>query len=144
MHELIVNVPAQWSSAFKAGLAYFAVTFGFGFLLGTVRMLIVVPAIGDISAVMLEMPIMLAISWFSSRWLVGRFRVPEGLAPRLVMGGFAFTLLMFAEVGLSIFGFGRTFAEHLASYRQIASAMGLLGQLAFASFPAIQLSMIDA
>jgi hypothetical protein len=53
----------------------------------------------------------------------------------------AFAILMFAEVGLSILGFGRTFAEHLASYRQIASFMGLLGQLAFASFPAIQLSV---
>jgi hypothetical protein len=57
------------------------------------------------------------------------------------MGGLAFAILMFAEVGLSILGFGRTFAEHLASYRQIASFMGLLGQLAFASFPAIQLSV---
>jgi hypothetical protein len=141
MYELIDNAPAKWSSAFKAGLAYFVVAFGFGFLLGTFRMLVIVPAVGEISAVMLEMPIMLAISWFSSRWLIGRFSVPDGLAPRLVMGGLAFAILMFAEVGLSILGFGRTFAEHLASYRQIASFMGLLGQLAFASFPAIQLSV---
>jgi hypothetical protein len=141
MYELIDNAPAKWSSAFKAGFAYFVVAFGFGFLLGTFRMLVIVPAVGEISAVMLEMPIMLAISWFSSRWLIGRFSVPDGLAPRLVMGGLAFAILMFAEVGLSILGFGRTFAEHLASYRQIASFMGLLGQLAFASFPAIQLSV---
>ena len=141
MHELIDNAPAQWSSAFKAGLGYFVVAFGFGFLLGTVRMLVIVPAVGEMSAVMLEMPIMLAISWFSSRWLVGRFRVPDGLAPRLVMGGLAFALLMLAEAGLSILGFGRSLAEHLASYRQAASIMGLLGQLAFASFPAIQLSV---
>jgi hypothetical protein len=141
MYELIDNAPAKWSSAFKAGLVYFVVAFGFGFLLGTFRMLVIVPAVGEISAVMLEMPIMLAISWFSSRWLIGRFSVPDGLAPRLVMGGLAFAILMFAEVGLSILGFGRTFAEHLASYRQVASFMGLLGQLAFASFPAIQLSV---
>jgi hypothetical protein len=141
MHELIDNEPAQWSSAFKASLAYFVVGFGFGFLLGTFRMLVIVPAVGEISAVMLEMPIMLAISWVSSRWLIGRFSVPDRLAPRLVMGGLAFALLMFAEVGLSIVGFGRTFAEHLASYRQVASIMGLLGQFAFASFPAIQPSV---
>jgi hypothetical protein len=73
MYELIDNAPAKWSSAFKAGLAYFVVAFGFGFLLGTFRMLVIVPAVGEISAVMLEMPIMLAISWFSSRWLIGRF-----------------------------------------------------------------------
>ncbi len=140
MHELIDNEPAQWSSPFKAGLAYFAAGFGFGFLLGTFRMLVVVPAVGEISAVMLEMPIILAISWFSSRWLIGRFSVPDRLAPRLVMGGLAFAVLMFAEAGLSILGFGRTLAEHLASYRQAASILGLLGQLAFASFPAVQLS----
>jgi len=140
MHEMIDNAPAQCSSAFKASLGYFAVVFGFGFLLGSVRMLVIVPAVGEISAVMLEMPIMLAISWFSSQRLVGRFRVPDRLAPRFVMGGLAFALLMLAEVGLSILGFGRTFAEHLASYREVATFIGLLGQLAFASFPAIQLS----
>jgi hypothetical protein len=54
MHELIDNEPAQWSSAFKASLAYFVVGFGFGFPLGTFRMLVIVPAVGEISAVMLE------------------------------------------------------------------------------------------
>ncbi|MDE5456016.1 hypothetical protein GWE18_24945 [Bradyrhizobium sp. CSA112] len=67
MHQLIDNEPAQWSSAFKAGVAYFVVGFGFGFLLGTFRMFVIVPAVGEISAVMREMPIILAISWFSSR-----------------------------------------------------------------------------
>jgi hypothetical protein len=141
MHKLIDNEPAQWSPASKAGLAYFVVGFGFGFLLGTFRMLVVVPAVGEIPAVMLEMPIMLAISWFSSRRLIGWLRVPDRLAPRLVMGGLAFALLMLAEVGLSTLGFGRTLAEHLASYRQVASILGVLGQLAYASFPAIQLSV---
>jgi hypothetical protein len=141
LYKLLDHAPTQWSSAFKAGLAYFIVVFGFGFLLGTFRMLVMVPVVGEISAVMLEMPIMLAISWFSSRWLSGQLSVPAALAPRLVMGGLAFALLMVAEVGLSIFGFGRTLAEHLASYCQFASIIGLLGQAAFASFPAIQLSV---
>jgi hypothetical protein len=141
MHDLIDNAPTQWSSALKAGIAYFVVAFGFGFLLGTFRILVIVPVVGEISAVLLEMPVMLAISWVSSRWIIGRFGVPPTLAPRVVMGGLAFALLMFAELGLSIFGFGRTFAEHLASYCQLASIIGLLGQAAFASFPAIQLSV---
>ena len=53
MHELIDNQPAQWSSAFKASLAYFVVSFGFGFLLGAFRILVIVPAVGEISAVLL-------------------------------------------------------------------------------------------
>ena len=141
MHEASRDERDQWPSALKAGVAYFGAGFGFGFLLGTFRMLVMVPVVGEISAVMLEMPIMLAISWFSSRWLIERFRLPTELSPRLVMGGLAFAFLMVAEVGLSIFGFGRTVAEHLASYCQVASIMGLLGQAAFASFPAIQLSV---
>jgi hypothetical protein len=141
MHELVDHAPAQLSSAFNAGLAYFLVVFGFGFLLGTFRMLIIVPVVGEITAVMLETPILLAISWFSSRWLIERFRVPSRLPIRLVMGGLAFAFLMVAEVGLSIFVFGRTLAEHLASYCHVASILGLLGQAAFASFPAIQLSV---
>ena len=54
MHELIDNERVQWSSAFKAGLTYFVVGFGFDFLLGTFRMLVIVPAVGEIFAVMLE------------------------------------------------------------------------------------------
>lgn len=141
MRETINTEREHWSSALKAGLAYFAIVFGVGFLLGIFRVLVLLPALGERSAVMLELPIMLAICWFSSQWLIALFDVVDWLMPRLFMGGLAFALLMVGEVSISIFGFGRTLAEHIASYRNVSEILGLFAQLAFGMFPAIQLAI---
>jgi hypothetical protein len=123
----------------RAGLAYFAVVFAAGFALGTLRVLVLVPRLGDpLAAVILELPIMLALSWVACRWLVARFDVPTALVDRLVMGGLAFAVLMLAEFGVSALGFGRTLSAHLEQYRQLPALLGLVAQIAFASFPTVQ------
>ncbi len=126
--------------AAKAGLAYFGVVFAAGFLLGTLRVLFLIPRLGESSAVLLELPIMLAVSWMACRWLITRFDVPTALVARLVMGGLAFAVLMTAEVSVSVIGFGRTLSAHLEQYRQFPALIGLAGQIAFAMFPVIQQS----
>jgi hypothetical protein len=125
-------------SALKAGFAYFTIVFAVGFLLGALRVLALVPRLGEALAVAIELPLMLAVSWLVCKSLITRFSVPRGLVPRIAMGGLAFGLLMVAEISVSVLGFRRTISEHLANYQTAAAAMGLLGQLAFALFPAIQ------
>jgi hypothetical protein len=126
-------------NALKAGFFYFSIVFAAGFLLGTLRVLVLVPAVGETQAVLVETPVILALSWFVSASLVIRCRVAAKIGPRLVMGAAAFTLLMLAEAGLSILAFGRSLAEHLASFGTSAGTIGLLGQIAYALFPALQL-----
>jgi len=70
-----------------AGVAYFGVVLAAGFLLGTLRVLVMVPAIGEAGAVGLELPIMLTLSWLACRWLIARFDVAAALTPRLGMAG---------------------------------------------------------
>jgi hypothetical protein len=126
-------------SAAIAGLAYFSIVFAVGFALGTLRVLVLIPTFGDpIAAIIVELPIILALSWMASRWLIVRFDVPISFNARLVMGGLAFTTLMIAELGVSVFGFGRTLSAHLEQYRQLPTLLGLVGQIAFAAFPVIQ------
>jgi hypothetical protein len=127
-------------SAFEAGAAYFAVVFGVGFLLGTFRVLALAPRFGETAAVMIELPVILAASWLACRWLTARFSVPARPKSRLAMGGLAFALLISAEIGLSILVFGRTLSEYLQSFGTTPTILGLLGQVAFALFPTIQLS----
>ncbi|MEQ9487368.1 MAG: hypothetical protein RIM72_00060 [Alphaproteobacteria bacterium] len=125
--------------AAAAGAAYFGAVFAIGFVLGTLRVFIVMPAVGETAAVAIELPVILTLSWLVCRWLIVRVVVAPELAPRLVMGGLAFGMLMAAELGLSAFVFGRTFADHLAHYRTFSGLLGLAGQIAFAAFPALPL-----
>lgn len=131
-------------AALKAGVAYFAVVFAFGFLLGTVRVLGLAPRLGETGAVLIELPIILLISWFVCIWLLDRFAVPQQPAPRATMGAAAFALLMAAELGVSLLVLGRTDTGHLATYQSWSTALGLAAQLGFAAFPLLQMKRIPA
>ena len=126
------------SAALRAGVAYFAIVFAAGFVLGTLRILVLAARLGETAGVALELPLMLATSWFTCGLLLRRFAVPRGWRYRAVMGGLAFLLLMAAELGLSLALFGRTPAAHLATYGRPAAALGLAAQLAFAALPLVR------
>ena len=60
--------------AARAGLTYSAIVFAASFVLGTLRMLVLVPRPGDAAiAVLFELPIILAVSWIAFRWITGSF-----------------------------------------------------------------------
>lgn len=122
----------------KAALAYFVTVFGLGFMLGTVRVLVIIPRIGEAAAVLLELPVMLAASWVAAGWCVRRFAVPARLSTRLAMGFLAFALVMAAELALAVLLFGQSPARYLDTYRHFAGAMGLAAQFGYALFPALR------
>jgi hypothetical protein len=125
-------------TAVKAGLAYFGAVFVVGFMLGVIRVLMLVPRIGEITSVLLETPVILAVSWLVSGWATEKFHVSSAVSQRLVMGGVAFALLMLAEIGVSVFAFGRSIEDHLAAYRSWQGVIGLIAQIAFAMIPVMQ------
>ena len=127
------------ASALKAATLYFAIVFAAGFALGTLRVLAVIPVIGELAAVALEVPVILAVSWFVCRRLAMRFSVPPETGPRMAMGALAFGFLMLAEFALSIFLFGRSGAAYFALLQTPPGLLGLAGQIAFALLPIIQL-----
>jgi hypothetical protein len=135
-----VNSPKAFLAPMKAGLAYFVIVFSFAFLIGIFRVLVLAPAIGKVGAVSCELPIVLAISWVSSRLLIRWFGIVGRPAHRLAMGGLAFTLTMAAEAGLSRFVFGQTFAQYLQGFWYTAAMLGVMGQLGFALIPLVQLA----
>jgi hypothetical protein len=122
------------SAAIRAGLAYFASIFALGFVLGTTRTLWLVPAWGEVAAVLAELPLMLTASWLAARWLVGRYSVPRG-KPRLIMGTLAFALLMTAEAALGVLAFDESLISWAASLFAVPGVFGLVGQIGFALMP---------
>ena len=123
--------------AIVGGFLYFLIVFGAGFLLGTLRILVLAPRVGETAAVLIELPAMLAISWVACGVVLRRRRVPAAPAARLVMGAHAFALLIVAEAALAIVS-GGTPASFLVSLRSAPGALGLAGQIAFAAFPLIR------
>ena len=118
-----------------AGFAYFVPVFTAGVILGIVRAVAISPCVGATIAVLIELPVMLAISWFVCGWSVRLFSVPAGSRTRLQMGAVAFGMLMAAEFVLSLILPNRSVGAFLAAYQTGAGLIGLAGQLAFALFP---------
>lgn len=113
--------------------------FALGFVLGSLRVILLIPRFGEAGAVLIELPVILGIAWIACRQLAGAFDVAPELIPRLVMGATAFFSLMGAELGLSVLAFGRTIADHLAYYCEMHAWVGFAGQVAFGLFPVMQL-----
>jgi hypothetical protein len=122
----------------RPAAAYFGIAFAAGFALGTLRTLFITPHFGELWAVLLELPIMLGISWWACGKVVTRFQVPPRLAPRAIMGALAFGLLMLAEVALSVGLFGRSIGQYADELGSPHGLLGLAGQLAFALIPLVR------
>jgi len=126
------------TTALKAGATYFAIVYLVGFVLGTVRVLLLAPRIGEVAAVLLETPIMLAASWIVSGWCTARFGVPPEVRPRLAMGGAAFALLILGEAGVSMLAFGRSWEGIVAAILSPSGLIGPSAQAIFALLPLFQ------
>jgi hypothetical protein len=122
----------------KAGATYFAIVYVVGFLLGTMRVFLLVPRVGETVAVLLEAPVILGASWIVSRWSVSRFAVQTAAAPRFAMGGIAFGLLIVAETALSILVVGTSWMKLLEVYRSVPGIIGLAAQAVFGLLPFVQ------
>jgi hypothetical protein len=124
-----------------AGATYFAIVFAAGFALGTIRVLVTAPAIGELPAVLLEAPLMLWVSWIACGLCVRRFDLAGRPALAMAVGAEAFVLLLLAELALALTLFGRTPRQQLAARLAPAGLTGLAAQIAFGAMPAIRAAL---
>ena len=117
-----------------AAAAYWAAVFAFAFVLGIVRTLWLTPQIGALAAVLCEVPLTLAMSWWAARWITARYGIAGG-GEALALGLAAFALLMLAEVSLAGVLSGLTPDQWLRGMASPAGAVGLAGQVLFGLMP---------
>lgn len=122
-------------SPWLAAVVYFALVFGAGFILGALRMLLVAPKVGAVTATLIELPALLALSWWVARALMKRLRPPGRSSDAVIVGWVAFGLLISAELALGVWGFGRTLPEQMRAWTSPEGLLGLVGQLGFALLP---------
>lgn len=118
-------------------LLYVAAVFAAAFALGTFRILVLVPRLGELAAVTLEVPVVLGLSWLVAGRVLRRWPLPRP-GQRLAMGGLAFALLMLGETILGVMLFGRTPAGILAAMATLPGLVGLAGQIGFGLIPALR------
>lgn len=98
----------------KAGILYFALVFGAGFVLGPIRVFWVVPHLGERTAELMERPIMLGVMMVTARWLVRQLAVSSTWSSRLGMGGIALGFLLAAELTAVLWLRGLSIDEYVA------------------------------
>ena len=99
----------------KAGILYFALVFGAGFVLGVIRILWAAPRFGTRVAELMETPIMFVVTILAARWIVRRLAVPPKTSSRLGMGCVALGLMLVAEFTVVLWLRGLSISEYLAS-----------------------------
>jgi len=119
----------------KAGVLYFALVFGAGFVLGTIRTLWVVPKVGTRRAELMEAPIMFVVTIMAARWIVLRFAIPPLTSARLGMGVTALALLLAAEFGLMLRLRGLSMRNYLATRDPVSGTVYYLMLVVFAIMP---------
>jgi hypothetical protein len=119
----------------KAGLAYFALVFGAGFVLGALRVSLLVPRFGERIAELSEMPLMFGVIVMAARFVVRRFAVPYSIAARLGTGLLALALLLAAEALLAVVLQDRSLGDYVASRDPVSGSVYLAMLVLFSLMP---------
>jgi hypothetical protein len=119
----------------KAGVLYFAIVFGAGFVLGPIRILWVAPRFGTRMAELMETPIMFVVTIAAAWWIVRRLAVPFTPSRRLGMGFIALGLLLVAEFTLVLWLRGLSINEYLAGRDPVSGTVYYLMIGVFALMP---------
>ena len=119
----------------KAGLLYFVLVFGAGFVLGPIRILWVVPRFGTRIAELMETPIMFMVTIVAARLIVRLLSVPSKLSSRLGMGCIALGFMLVAEFTLVLWLRGLSISEYLASQDPVSKTVYYVMLGAFAIMP---------
>ena len=116
----------------KAAVVYFVLVFGAGFVLGPIRILLLVPRFGVRLAELMEFPLMLVVIVLAARWLVRKFQLG---AHALLVGFLALGLMIAFEFTLVLWLRGLTLTEYFRERDPVAGVVYYLMLLVFAAMP---------
>lgn len=119
----------------RAGLAYFALVFAAGFVLGAIRVPFLVPRLGVRAAELIEMPLMLVVVVLAARFIVRRFGLPAIAPVRLGAGLLGLALLLAAEFLLALALQDQSLGQYVASRDPVSGSVYLGMLVLFALMP---------
>jgi len=123
------------SRIIKLGLIYFSFVFAAGFFLGTIRVLFVVPEIGERYAELIEMPIMLFAIYYSARFIVRKAEKGEVVSTFLYVGILSLMILLMFEFTIVLGVQGISIKQYLASRDPVSGAVYVLSLIVYMLMP---------
>jgi hypothetical protein len=121
----------------RAAVLYFLLVFGVGFVLGTGRVLLLVPLLGERAAELLEMPLMLIVVVIAARWVVRHRLEDRWTSSALSVGFIALGLMLAAELAVGVLLRGMSATEVFLNRDPVSGAAYYAALLLFAVMPAI-------
>lgn len=119
-----------------AAIAFFALVFGAGFALGTIRVVLLQPYFGASASQLAELPFMIVISYLAARFITRRMG-PATRDQWLLIGLLAFLFLMTAEFVMGMLIFRTPLGAMLADLLTFTGALSLVAQSLIILFPAL-------
>jgi hypothetical protein len=134
-----IRQSASLNKTILAGISYFVIVLGTGFVLGVVRVPFLVPQIGERWAELAEMPIMAVVIFLAAGYILRRFPDIRSSGRSLAAGFLALALTVCAELGLAVALQDRTLSEFIGSRDKVSGSVYLLLLLVFAIMPRVRL-----
>ena len=116
----------------RLAVIYFTILFAIGFVLGTLRVILLVPNMGARSAELVEIPVMLVAIYFAGRWIALR---TASRRQALEVGCLALAILLVAEVSLAAILFRKPPMEALFNKDPVSGTAYYLSLVVFAVMP---------
>lgn len=121
----------------KAGMAYFSLAFGAGFVMGAIRVPFLVPRLGERVAELVEMPFMFIVIVLAARFITTRFALPANALVRLSTGFLALGLLIAAELLIAVAFQEQSPGHYVSSRDPVSGTVYLLMLALFAAMPLV-------
>jgi hypothetical protein len=119
----------------RAALLYFVIVFGVGFVLGAIRVPVVVPRLGERAAELAETPLMFVAIVLAAGYVVRRYAGVIANGAWLWVGGVALTAMVAAELLLAVALAGRSVGEYIRSRDPVSGSVYLVMLVVFALMP---------
>jgi hypothetical protein len=125
----------------KAAITYFSIAAGAGFVMGEIRVTLLVPRLGARVAELIEMPFMLVVIMLAARFSANKFALPTGVVVRLSTGLIALGLLIAAELFFAVALQDLSLGQYIASRDPVSGLVYLLMLALFAALPLVITSL---
>jgi len=131
--------PQSPNRVLHAAALYFALVFAAGMLLGPARVIWLEPWLGNVIAVLIESPFLIAAMWFSARAAPTWLRVKAGWPDFLAMGVASLVLQQVADLAVGFGLRGMTLRDQLTHFTTPAGMIYAATLIVFALMPLIRM-----